>query len=182
MTPRRTTRISKSFVPNNQVQSMIRRASRDFTVDESLPAIVVENRLRRAQDRLREALVSRGSPKISPELQGRLESIVKDWAARSFEDAFRPIEEFEIECARERDLTEAEASGDPERILAVLESRFRRHVIEQYGSVELRGIQISHRVILDLEEVYVPLQLFGEPISTVAKDGWVPLWTKTEAS
>lgn len=145
---------SESFV-----RSLFRRVEREFTPDASLPPVVVQNRLERAQGRINKALASSGLPKPTPELRARVESLVSQWAGRSFDDGFQPVEQLEIECARERDLMEAEASRDPERVFDVLEKRFRRHVIEQYGSIELRGIQVSHRVILDLDEVYVPLHV-----------------------
>ena len=51
----------------------------------------------------------------------------------------------------------AEQSGDPQKVLEVREKDFRRRIIERFGSIELRGIQLNHRVILDLDQVYVPL-------------------------
>jgi hypothetical protein len=48
-----------------------------------------------------------------------------------FDDAFRPAADFEIRCAREHDLVVAQESGDPEKLLAVLERDYRRRVIEQ---------------------------------------------------
>ena len=139
----------------------------------------MRNRLERARKRLREALLSRGSMRVSPGLQARLQSLLQKWAARSFDDGFKPIQDFEIECARERDLIEAEDSGDADRVIAVLEKRYRGQVIEQYGSVELRGVQISHRVILDLDEVYVPLhlqepELAGESVTLKAGENRIP--------
>jgi hypothetical protein len=125
--------------------------------DQSLPAVVLDNRKDRAYKRVLDALVSRGAPDLPRDLRGRLESIVEAWSAQSFHDAFQPIEEFEIRCARERDRVIAEQSGDPRRVLEVLESEFRRKVSERYGSIELRGIQLNHRVILDLDQVYIPL-------------------------
>jgi energy-coupling factor transporter ATP-binding protein EcfA2 len=85
--------------------------------------------------------------------------MVENWCTQSFDDAFQPIQELEIQCARERDLVVAQESGDPQRVLDVLESEYRRRVAARFGSTELRGIQLNHRVILDLDQVYVPLHL-----------------------
>jgi len=125
--------------------------------DQSLPEVVLANRRSRAFERVLQALISRGAPKIADDLRVRLESMIDAWSTQSFDDAFQPIQEFEIQCARERDLVVAEQSGDQQRVLDVLEQEFRRKVIEQFGSIELRGIQLNHRVILDLDKVYVPL-------------------------
>jgi energy-coupling factor transporter ATP-binding protein EcfA2 len=84
---------------------------------------------------------------------------VRDWAARSFDDSFEAVRELEIECARGHDLVVARGSGDPAQVLAVLERDYRRRVVKEYGFVDIRGIQISHRVTLDLDKVYVPLHL-----------------------
>ena len=157
-----TTRKRIASTPEQFVQALFRRKAKTFTPDQSLPEVVVRNRQKRAEERLREALLSRGSPKVPSDLRERLDELVSDWAAHSFQDAFRLMEEFEIECARRRDLTEAEASGDANQVLAVLEQEYRRNVIKDYGSIELRGLQISHRVILDLDKVYVPLHVQEE--------------------
>jgi hypothetical protein len=125
--------------------------------DQSLPEIVLSNRRDRAFERVLQALISRGAPVVPKDLRVRLESMIEAWSTQSFDDAFQPIQEFEIQCACERDLVVAEQSGDPQRVLDVLEQEYRRKVAEQFGSVELRGIQLNHRVILDLDKVYVPL-------------------------
>jgi hypothetical protein len=71
-----------------------------------------------------DALVSRAAPAIPKELRKRLESMVENWCTQAFDDAFQPIQEYEIQCARERDLVVAEQSGDPRRVLEVLESGY----------------------------------------------------------
>src|ERR1035438_9108702 len=103
------------------------------------------------------------------ELRTRLESMVETWSNQSFDDAFLPVQEFEIQCARERDLAIAEESGDPQKVLEVREREYRRRVVERYGSIELRGIQLNHRVILDLDQVYIPLHF--EELSLPTGDG-----------
>ncbi len=136
--------------------------------DESLPEVVLANRRQRARQRLLDALVSRGSASVPVELRRRAESLVRDWAARSFDDSFEAVRELEIDCAREHDLIQAQDSGDPAQVLAVLERDYRRRVVKEFGFVELRGIQVSQRVTLDLEKVYVPLYL-EEPIQQTTK-------------
>jgi len=125
--------------------------------DQSLPDVVFDNRKSRAYGRVLDALISRGAAALPAELRTRLESMVENWSTQAFDDAFGPIQEFEIQCARERDLVAAEQSGDPQKVLEVRERDYRRRVIERFGSIELRGIQLNHRVILDLDQVYVPL-------------------------
>lgn len=133
------------------------------TQDGSVPEIVLRHRRRRAESRILDALVSRGSAEMSADLLREIEKLVRDWAADSFADAFTAMEAFEIRCAQEHDLVVARESGDPERVLAALENELRRKTVEQFGSLELRGIQTSHRVWQKLEEVYVPLHL--EPLA-----------------
>ncbi len=141
------------------VEPIFRRLEAEPPADSSLPAVVFENRRRRARTRLLDALVSRGSARIPRALERKTRSLAREWAGAAFDDGFGPIEEFEIESARERDLVAALESGDPERIRAVHDRRLRRRVIEEFGSIELRGIQTTHRVLQDLNEVYVPLYL-----------------------
>lgn len=127
--------------------------------DQSLPDVVFDNRRNRAYGRVLDALVSRGANTVPAELRRSLESMIEAWSNQAFDDAFQPIQEFEIRCARERDLVVAEQSGDPRKVLEVREKEYRRRVVNRFGSIELRGIQLNHRVILDLDEVYVPLHL-----------------------
>jgi hypothetical protein len=136
--------------------------------DQSLPEIVFDNRKNRAYARVRDALVSRGAATIPAEMRTRLESMIEKWSGQAFDDTFQPIQEFEIQCARERDLVLAEESGDPQKVLDVQEKDYRRRVIERFGSIELRGIQLNHRVILDLDQVYIPLHF--EELSTAKED------------
>jgi len=156
---KRTTRGLRSTLEKRVVVPLFERVQGEYPPDQSLPEVVVTNRRRRAQERLVEALASRGSAKIPAELERRVESLVRDWAVRSFDDGFASLQEFEIQCAREHDLVVALESGDSQRVLSVLEQEYRQRIVKQFGSVELRGIQISHRVSLDLDKVYVPLHL-----------------------
>ena len=125
--------------------------------DRSLPNIVLDNRKRRAHERVLQALLSRGTASIPAEMQTRVQSMVENWSNQAFDDAFQPIQEFEIQCARERDLVQARESGDPQKVLDIEEKDYRRRLTERFGKIELRGIQLNHRVILELEQVYVPL-------------------------
>ena len=138
--------------------------------DGSLPEIVLRHRVRRAHDRILDALVSRGSIDIPADLRKELQDLVRKWVATSFQDAFQAAEDFEVRCAREHDLVIAQESGDPEYLLDILEKDYRRRVIEQFGRIELRGIQTTHRVLLDLDHVYVPLHLEPQP-EIEAEDG-----------
>jgi hypothetical protein len=135
--------------------------------DQSLPDVVFNNRRARAYTRVLDALISRGALSISKELRARLESMIEAWSTQAFDDAFQPIQEFEIHCARERDLVVAEQSGDPKEVLKVHETEYRRKVIERFGSIELRGIQLNRRVLLDLKEVYIPLHFEPQISATV---------------
>ncbi len=125
----------------------------------ALPGIVFENRRNRALQRVSEALVSRGSTSIPDELKSEAESLLRQWAQRDFDDGFDLVQEFEIRAARDRDLAIALESGDQSGVLRAKESEYRARILERYGRVELRGLQTSHRVLLDLDEVYVPLHL-----------------------
>ena len=88
-----------------------------------------------------------------------MEALVREWAQRGFDDGFDRVEDFEIQRARERDLVLALESGDPRQVRRAHEQRICDRVIREYGTIELRGIQTSHRVLLDLDKVYVPLHL-----------------------
>lgn len=131
--------------------------------DASIPEIVLRNRRNRARDRVLDALVSRGSAEVPADLLKDARSLVRRWAAAGFNDGFQAAEEFEIRCAQEHDLVIALDSGDMELVLEVYEKEYRRRVIEQFGRIELRGLQTAHRVLYDLEQVYVPLHLEPRP-------------------
>jgi NACHT domain len=139
--------------------SIFRDYEKDLSARDHLPAAVLENRRRRAQTRIRDALASRGSGTVPPELRREVQQLVRRWARQSFADGFKEIEEFEIRCAREHDLVAAQASGNSEEILKALEVDYRRRVIDQYGRLELRGVQTSERVYFELNKVFVPLYL-----------------------
>src|SRR5260370_19450693 len=105
---------------------------------DSVPPIVAEHRRRRARDRIVDALASRGTAKVPAELRLELEALIRRWAASGFDDGFSDVTDFEIRCARERDLVVAEEAGDRDLVLAALEQDYRRKVIERFGRIELR--------------------------------------------
>ncbi len=125
----------------------------------AIPKIVFENRRKRARQRISDALVSRGSRRFPSDLKRDVRELFRRWAEQDFEDGFAPALEFEIQAARERDLAIALESGDRSEILKAHERAYRARVIERHGRIELRGVQTSHRVLLDLEQIYVPLHL-----------------------
>lgn len=141
--------------------------------DASIPDIVLRNRRNRARERVLDALVSRGSPEIPNDLLNDARRLIRRWAAAGFSDGFKESEEFEIRCAHEHELVLALDSGDMELVLEVYEKDYRRRVIEQFGRIELRGIQTAHRVLYDLEQVYVPLHLEPQPEEIKGKDGTI---------
>lgn len=143
--------------------------------DASIPEIVLRNRRNRAQERVLEALVSRGSAEVPDDLLKEARRMVRRWAAAGFADGFKEAEEFEIRCARDHELVVALESDDMELVLEVYEREYRRQVIEQFGKIELRGIQTAHRVLMDLDRVYVPLHLEPRPEKTEDESGQVML-------
>ncbi|MBI1311251.1 NACHT domain-containing protein [bacterium] len=124
--------------------------------DESLPKSVRQNRRQRAKDRVVEALASRGSAEMSDRTLADVRRLLSRWAQRGFADGYAEVEQFEIRCARDFDLFAARQSGDEQRILNVLEDRYRDFIRERFGRHEIRGIQTAERVMLDLDQVYVP--------------------------
>src|SRR5882724_2081074 len=153
------------------VAALFRHVLLSGPIDASLPAVIFQHRRLRARGRLLDALLSRGSDEVPDKLRKEMQKLVRDWATADFDDAFKPAAAFEIRCAREHDLVEARESGDSEKLLAVLERDYRRRVIEEFGKIELRGIQTSHWDPPDLDTVYVPLHLEAPPEVTADKDG-----------
>jgi hypothetical protein len=68
--------------------------------DQSLPEVVFSNRRNRAYARVLDALFSRGVPTVPEDLRTRLESMIETWSTQAFDDAFQPIQDFEIQRAR----------------------------------------------------------------------------------
>ncbi len=138
-----------------------------------IPAVVLQNRRKRAQERVLEALVSRGSAVVPPDLIQATNHLVMSWAGVLFDDGYAPAERFEIERAKERDIALALESGNPAKVLEVQEKEYRRRIIETHGRIELRGLQTSHRILLDLDKVFIPLHLeqFPQPGEELAMFG-----------
>ena len=137
--------------------------------DSPLPAVVARNRRERARKRLLDALESRGTNVIPDELRADTERLIRRWAERHFEDAFGEMEAFEIRCAEESELLRAEASGNRKQVFAAMERAFRQQVIKRYGQIEIRGLQLSERVVQKLETAYVPLFLEDRSRNRVIK-------------
>ena len=102
--------------------AIFRDSARNLPASNPSPAVVLENRQRRAQARIQDALASRGSDTVPPALEREVRQLVRTWARQAFADSFKEIEEFEIRCACEHDLVVAQASGNTEEILKALAS------------------------------------------------------------
>lgn len=119
----------------------------------SLPAVLLRSRRERAKGRIAEALAWRGKATVSAKLRREVEALIGRWALASFEDGFGEVEQFAIRCANEnkaRDEAPAES-------LAAIEQEYRREVARLHGSIEIRGLQTSARVLQSMDLVYVPL-------------------------
>lgn len=118
-----------------------------------LPAVLLRSRRERAKGRIAEALAWRGKDKVGEKLRREVEALIGRWAAASFDDGFHDVDEFEIRCANEN-YTPDKA---PEGGLAAIEQEYRREVVRLHGSIEIRGLQTSARVLQSMDLVYVPL-------------------------
>ena len=163
------------------VGPIFKQVSKKARRDESLPEIVYRNRFNRAQQRLANALASRGSKETPRNLRREVKALVSKWAEKGFSDAFEEIEQFEIERAKEYELVKARASGDLEEIRRVLENEYREEVFRRHGRIELRGVQTAHRVWQDLEDFYIPLHVSRPPhVSPDTDDEQVRLFAGLE--
>ena len=170
--PARRTRDLREELEDSVIEPLFAKAPK-VKPDGSVPEVVFHHRSRRARERLLDALVSRGSSTVPPELWKQVEALLRRWSAASFADAFEEVEAFEVRCALDYDRVVAEESGDREKLLEVLEQEYRRCVVEQFGRIELRGLQTSHRIMQDLEEVFVPLYLEGPPVDFQDESGYI---------
>ncbi|MBL8212821.1 MAG: hypothetical protein JNK87_19055 [Bryobacterales bacterium] len=159
-----------------RLKTIWRRAEKDFRPDASLPSIVLEDRRDLAHARIEKALRWRGAEDVPQHVSTQLERLLSDWAKRSFDPGYSEVEQFQIQCARDRELAQVERSGDVAALLDLLERDYRERLVGEFGRIELRGVQVSHRVLLDLEKVYVPLhlertslELLLEPRTTVTE-------------
>lgn len=131
------------------------------TFDDSVPDIILENRRKRAELRIADALKS-----ASWEGKGDLNLLfitlpllVRKWAAAGFVDSFDGIDRFEITCAHLGARRLVEAGGDALELLEVYEREHRARVCKRFGEQEFRGLQSNQRIWGKLDDVYVPLQL-----------------------
>jgi hypothetical protein len=120
------------------------------------PEVVRRNRRERARRRLLEALASRGPHPVPEARWDEVRVLARRWAQKDFGDAFAEAAEFEIRCAEEREVLDAK--NETAR-LAAAERAYLRGVVERYGRIEIRGLQLSARVHQDLEIAYVPLHV-----------------------
>ena len=145
------------------VDSLFRKTWKPPAVS-SIPAVVLENRRKRARTRILEALVSRGTVVVPRDLVKETAGLIGMWESVLFDDGFSGVEKYEIERAKEREYALALETQDPAEVRRVVENEFRRKVIEQYGRIELRGLGTSHRILLEMDRVYVPLHLEQRPL------------------
>ncbi len=146
--------------------------------DPTKPARIVErNRRETARHRVLDALVSRGVAEVPGELRDELSTLVTEWASAGFNPAFEKFAAFEERCEAERDLLLARASGDQARVLVEMEIAHCARVIDEYGSVDIRGLQMSARVLQSLDVVYVPLHI-EDP--TQPEEMEVPVHTRAD--
>ncbi len=146
------------------------KSSKHFNPDRSLPQVMIDNQRRQAQARIVDALVARGSANVAKALLQETEALMRDWAEVGFDPLYKPVRDYEIRRAEERDLVLAEESGDVALLLEVREQRYRKQVTEAHGVIEMRGIQASHRVMLALDRVYIPMSV-TESIADAKPEG-----------
>lgn len=144
------------------VDSLFRKTWKPPAVS-SIPAVVLENRRKRARTRILEALVSRGTVVVPRDLVKETAGLIGMWESVLFDDGFSGVEKYEIERAKEREYALALETQDPAEVRRVVENEYRRKVMEQYGRIELRGLGTSHRILIEMEWVYVPLHLEQRP-------------------
>lgn len=127
--------------------------------NRSVPGVVLEGRRRRAEARILDALVSRGSDTVPRTLLQESQRLIRSWSEAGYADGFEPVERFENQRAQEHAIVVAQQSGDPEKFLDALEQDYRLKLFEKYSKAELRGVQTSHRLGQDLATIFVPLHL-----------------------
>ncbi|NJL27217.1 MAG: NACHT domain-containing protein [Thermoanaerobaculia bacterium] len=135
--------------------------------DRALPPAVVHNRQARAQRRIFDALSSRGTAALTAPIRREVEALVERWAEEGFRDGYSEVEAFEIRCAEEQERLAALQKGDQAGAQEVELQAYRRRVIDQHGAIEIRGLQLSERVLQPLAVAYVPLFLEDRSIEKV---------------
>ncbi len=130
-----------------------------FANGNGVPDVVRRNRRERARRRLIDALRSRGEHPIPEQRRQKARVLAERWAQKGFVDAFAEADEFELQCAAERDVLDAASRGNEEARFAAAERAHREEVVRRHGSIEIRGLQLSARVYQDLGVAYVPLHV-----------------------
>ncbi len=152
-------RASTPLTAARAVAEAFRKASHAVPASHAAPASLVETRRKRAKKRLKEALEARGTEAVSAAMVAEVEALVLRWAGAELSEGFAEVERFETRCFEEGELAAARRSGDPERVFEAQEKRYRAAIVEEYGRIEIRGLQMSERVSQDLDLAYVPLRI-----------------------
>ncbi|HEU4404113.1 MAG TPA: NACHT domain-containing protein [Polyangiaceae bacterium] len=126
-----------------------------------VPKLVRQRRRDRAKQRLQDALDARGDVPISEPVRLEVQLLAERWARKGFDAAFPDADEFEVRCVEEGEASRAEAAGDETGRWQAAERAHRRAIVQAYGSIEIRGLQLSERVHQELETAYVPLSVEG---------------------
>lgn len=113
---------------------------------ERLPSVVVQNRRERAQQRIAQALASRGTLEVPQFLKKELFRLIERWSEKGFSDGWSKVEAFEIRCAEEHDLRDPSA-----------DQAYRRKVREQRAGLHLWGLPNGEKLSLPPDDLYVNL-------------------------
>lgn len=99
--------------------------------------------------------------------------VVTAWRVTGFDQSFARIAELEKRAAQEARRTRL---SPDERERAELRDRIRN----SFGRVELRGLQLSERILQDIEHVYVPLHIAEEQEHLIVIDSQDAVTRRTE--
>lgn len=144
------------------VSETFHKAAADDQAPRAIPASLMARRRARAEARLLEALEARGKKTIVAALREEIRALVAAWARDGFSEGFGAVEQFETRCFQEGELAQAIRSGDTDQVFAAEEQKHRAAIVEEFGKIEIRGLQMSERVYQNLDIVYVPLQIEDE--------------------
>ncbi len=137
------------------VSETLRRAVADGEASRAIPASRGEA-TSPAETRLLEALQARGKKAVPAALREEVTALVAGWAREGFSDGFGAVEQFETRCFQEGSSRRRSRSGDVAQVFAAEEKKHCAAIVEEYGSIEIRGLQMSERVYQKLDIVYVP--------------------------
>lgn len=126
-----------------------------------MPEVVRRRRRQRAKQRFLDALEARGDAPLHEAVRREVQSLAERWARKGFDAAFPDADEFEVRCVEEGEARQAAAAGDETKRWQAAERAHRRSIVQAYGSIEIRGLQLSERVHQELEIAYVPLSVEG---------------------